>query len=507
VTDYRRTRLALIGFSVFAAACGSGSTPNPVSPTADPVTASVVVEAQEGACSFDGSPACFSPGLEQGILVGAQSLTSAPISLKASVSGTSVTFTWTKPTSGTPTSYVIEAGSSSGKTDIAVINTGNTNTSYKASNLSAKKYYVRVRGRDSSGNGPASNEVSFTIGSSSGGSCTSVPGPPRNLTGSADGTKLTLKWSAPSTGCAPTGYLVQAGSSSGSSNIAQISLGLVTTFVANAPSGTLYLRVRARNGAGTGSASNEVKVVIGGSGGSSGGSGDKLKITTFMAFGDSLTEGFTSLSAPNFLLVPAFLSFPTGLDGLLESAYPSQNFTVANYGKGGTHCNSSSERSRLSSALGLKPGALLLMHCANDLQVGESGSDISNAISGLSKLVDIAKSKGIPVLLASNPGQDKDGFREKAYEYMPGYASAVKILASSKGVTYVNVYGAIPNNSSLIGDDGLHLTSSGYKKVAQTFFNAIASKFEALSALEAADEMSPDLSGWEILSQTETEDY
>jgi lysophospholipase L1-like esterase len=191
---------------------------------------------------------------------------------------------------------------------------------------------------------------------------------------------------------------------------------------------------------------------------------------------------------------------------MLEGAYPSQSFQVGNYGKGGTHCNSSSERSRLSSALGLKPGALLLMHCANDLQVGESGSDISNAINGLSKLVDIAKSKGIPVLLASNPGQDKDGFREKAYSYMPGYASAVKSLASSKGVTYVNVYGAIPNDSSLIGDDGLHLTSSGYRKVAQTFFNAIRSKFETLTALDDAPELSPEEAGWEVLSM-EAEDY
>jgi lysophospholipase L1-like esterase len=332
-----------------------------------------------------------------------------------------------------------------------------------------------------------------------------VPGPPRNLTASVSGTQLTLKWSSPSTGCPPTGYLLQVGSSSGSSNIAQIQLGLVTSFSANAPAGTLYLRVRARNGAGTGSASNEVKVTIGGSSG--GGGGGSLKITTFLAFGDSLTEGFTSLAPPTFLLVPAFVSFPTSLDDQLESAYPSQNFTVRNAGRGGTHCASSSERSRLSSALDTKPGALLLMHCANDLDTGESSNEIGESITGLSRLVDIAKGRGVPVLLASLPGQDKDGFREKAYEIVDDFAVAVRNLASSKGVAYVNVYGAIPNNSSLIGDDGLHLSSSGYRRVASTFLNVINSQFHTLSPLEDAPEVSPEESGWEVLSATQAEDY
>jgi lysophospholipase L1-like esterase len=353
--------------------------------------------------------------------------------------------------------------------------------------------------------------VSFTIGGSSGGgSCSSPPGAPRNLTGGVSGSRLSLKWSAPSGGCAPTGYLLQAGSKSGSSNVAQIQLGLVTSFSATAPSGTLYLRVRARNGAGTGSASNEIKVDIGGSGGGGGGGGgggDSLKVTNFLAFGDSLTDGFTSLSAPTYLLIPAFLSFPTSLDDQLESAYPGQNFTVRNEGKGGAHCASSSERSRLSSLLSSKPGALLLMHCANDLDTGESSNEIGESISGLSRLIDIAKGRNVPVLLASLPGQDKDGFREKGYEIVDDFAGAVRSLASSKGVTYVNVYGAIPNNSSLIGDDGLHLSSSGYRRVAQTFFNAIVSKFEALSPLEDAEELRPEESGWEILSSTETEDY
>ena len=287
---------------------------------------------------------------------------------------------------------------------------------------------------------------------------------------------------------------------------AQIQIGFVTTFVANPPSGTFYLRVRGRNNAGTGSASNEVKVTVGGSGGGGGGGGGKLKVTRFLTFGDSLTRGFTSLSAPTFLLVPAYLSYPTSLQDRLRDAYPGQEIVVFNEGLDGRHCENDTGRLRDELA-DKKPGALLLMHCANDLQVGESGSDPSHVINYLSRLVDIGKSAGVHVFLASLPGQDKDGFREKAYEYMPGFASRVRDLASAKGATYINVYGAIPNNSSLIGDDGLHLGSSGYRKIAELYFNAIRSRY-GLAAADGGIDLTLDGAGWEVLSNPDyDEDY
>ena len=142
---YRWTH-GVIGAILFAAAgCGEGTeSPNPLSPSAESVPQTVVVE-QQGECSLDGSPACFSPDLNRGITTTGQALTSAPINLKASVSGTSVTLSWTKPGSGTPTSYRLEAGTGPGKKDIADFNVGNT-TSRKVSNLAPRKY-LRTRAR------------------------------------------------------------------------------------------------------------------------------------------------------------------------------------------------------------------------------------------------------------------------------------------------------------------------------------------------------------------------
>ncbi len=159
--------------------------------------------------------------------------------------------------------------------------------------------------------------------------------------------------------------------------------------------------------------------------------GGKLKVTRFLTFGDSLTRGFTSLSAPTFLLVPAYLSYPTSLQDRLRDAYPGQDIVVFNEGRDGRHCENDSGRLR-DELSAKKPGALLLMHCANDLEVDESGSDPSHVINYLSRLVDIGKSAGVHVFLASLPGQDRDGFREKAYEYMPGFASRVRDLAQRR---------------------------------------------------------------------------
>lgn len=80
-----------------------------------------------------------------------------------------------------------------------------------------------------------------------------------------NGTTVTLTWNAPAGGCAPTSYVIQAGSASGLSNLATLNTGNVaTTFVANGvAAGTYYLRVLASNANGQSAPSNEVVVRVG----------------------------------------------------------------------------------------------------------------------------------------------------------------------------------------------------------------------------------------------------
>src|SRR5207247_421866 len=66
----------------------------------------------------------MSPILPPGCSVPA-ALSGTPVSLTASVSGSTVTLTWTAPSSGdAPTAYMIEAGTSSGASNLVSFSTG-----------------------------------------------------------------------------------------------------------------------------------------------------------------------------------------------------------------------------------------------------------------------------------------------------------------------------------------------------------------------------------------------
>ncbi len=191
-----------------------------------------------------------------------------PSSLVASVNGTTVTLTWQAAPSSAlvpVNSYVIEAGTASGAADVTSFDTGNTATTFTATSVPAGTYYVRVRARNGGGTGPASNEVVVLVG---GGSCVAAPGAPTGLVFSVIGSSVTLIWTAPGGGCAPTGYIVEAGSTSGASNLANFNTGSTRTSFSSGSvgAGTYYARVRSANGAGQSGPSNEVVIVAGGGG-------------------------------------------------------------------------------------------------------------------------------------------------------------------------------------------------------------------------------------------------
>jgi hypothetical protein len=208
------------------------------------------------------SPACFTAALlrSQSVVAGAVP-PGAPTSLTTTSSGTSVTLTWSAPLTGDPVqSYIIEAGAASGLANLANISTGSTATTFSASGVGNGTYYVRVRASNSAGISPPSNEAILVLGSTG---CTAAPGPPGSLSGSAsaNGT-IVLTWTA--AGGAPTSYVIEAGTASGLSNLANSDLGgTALTFIANnIGSGTYYVRVRAKNACGLSGPSNEFRLVV-----------------------------------------------------------------------------------------------------------------------------------------------------------------------------------------------------------------------------------------------------
>jgi hypothetical protein len=179
----------------------------------------------------------------------------APTGLQAAVTGTTVRLSWAAPAQGTPTSYVIAAGSSPGASNLATFDTGHSATVFTTA-APLGTYHVRVRARNGSVIGGPSNEVVVNVT----GTCTAPP-TPGGLTHTINGSSVQLAWQA---AAGATSYVLEAGSTSGSNNLLVSDTGNVTTLGATAAPGTYFVRIRARNACGSSAPSNEVVVVVAG---------------------------------------------------------------------------------------------------------------------------------------------------------------------------------------------------------------------------------------------------
>jgi hypothetical protein len=185
-----------------------------------------------------------------------------PVNLRATVTGNTVRLDWDPPPGETVTGYRLEAGSSPGLSNVVPgLNLPPSLRSLEAPNVPNGVYYVRVRGLGSP-DGPPSGDVEVRVGGAA--PCT-PPGPPSSLRSSVSGSTLTLQWNAPTTGGAPTSYVLEVGSASGLSNVLVFNTGSAAqTLVATVPPQQFFVRARASNACGSSGPSNEI--VVGGNG-------------------------------------------------------------------------------------------------------------------------------------------------------------------------------------------------------------------------------------------------
>jgi hypothetical protein len=185
-------------------------------------------------------------------------LPGAPSGLSAIVNGSTVTLNWSAPSSGGAiTTYVVEAGSARGLSDLATVPTNSTVTSVAFSGIPFGLYYVRVRGQNSTGPGAPSNEILLVVGS--------PPGAPLGLSATVTVPQIvTLTWSAPPTGDPVSNYVLEAGSAPGLTDLAYAPMPNAQTSAVfgGVPTGTYYVRVRAQNIAGMSAPSNELQVSV-----------------------------------------------------------------------------------------------------------------------------------------------------------------------------------------------------------------------------------------------------
>ncbi len=179
----------------------------------------------------------------------------APTDLDAVVNGGTVTITWNESATPGVTGYRIAANPfGAGSFFTTVVPAGTTTVSAPAP---PGVFVVRVRALSACGASTASNELVVGFGGAQ-----LPPGEPEDFAAVVNGSAVTFSWTAPLTGGPAAGYILEAGSGPGLSDIVRFPLTATTITAPNVPAGTYFMRVRAVNGAGEGEPSVELEVTV-----------------------------------------------------------------------------------------------------------------------------------------------------------------------------------------------------------------------------------------------------
>jgi predicted phage tail protein len=183
----------------------------------------------------------------------------APANLSAVVNGGTVTLSWHPPLTGEPpTGFVISVGSAPAIADLGAISIDGAGTSFSATAPDGT-FFVRVIAVNRCGASATSNEVTVTVGPEP-----QLPGAPRNLAATVNGSQVALIWDPPVTGGPVTQYVIEVVDASGGVLLTFQSGNTSTLFVQDGvPAGSYVVHVRAANSAlGVGPPSNRVVVIV-----------------------------------------------------------------------------------------------------------------------------------------------------------------------------------------------------------------------------------------------------
>jgi lysophospholipase L1-like esterase len=214
----------------------------------------------------------------------------------------------------------------------------------------------------------------------------------------------------------------------------------------------------------------------------------KIRLTRFVAFGDSITFGENGVASSAFggpdgwgprFQVPR--TYPTVLYQSLSSRYATQSLVVSNAGVPSEFASSSSARSRFSASSvpdRLRPK--LLMEGSNDAPGAGQAAD------AIRSMIQEAQGAGVRPYLATIPPMDGLNCcprRGSAAPLVPPYNDQLRAVAASEGISLVDVYEALNASPAMyLSDDGLHPNDAGYAKIGETFFEVVKSTLEIPAA-------------------------
>lgn len=201
----------------------------------------------------DGGAACGASTEQRNA---SQSCTSAPAApesptrFKATMRGSQVSLSW-QPAShgGAPTRYRLWVGTG---TSWQFANGIRVSETMVSGSLPAGSYQALVTADNEQGESAAAR-LDFRVGAKL------RPGSPVGFTASLENNIAVLSWAAPAGDAedSPIGYIVEAGSAAGLTNLGRLPVGPVNQFQTAVPPGTYFVRVRAINDVGMSAPSDE----------------------------------------------------------------------------------------------------------------------------------------------------------------------------------------------------------------------------------------------------------
>ena len=205
-------------------------------------------------------------------------------------------------------------------------------------------------------------------------------------------------------------------------------------------------------------------------------------MTRFIAFGDSITEGFPHTISPALLDPAPDNSYPLVLQTLLRARYTAQTIAVLDEGIGGETVGDG--LIRLPGVLTRDAaGALLLMEGANDLnQFGSAAPEM--IVSGLRDMIKLARLRSMRVLIGTLL-PERAGGKAMHPELVASTNDKIGLMAASEDAVLVDLFAAFGGSPdpSLISSDGLHPTAAGNERIARAFYAAIQARLEAPAAV------------------------
>lgn len=204
----------------------------------------------------------------------------------------------------------------------------------------------------------------------------------------------------------------------------------------------------------------------------------RLRATRFLAFGDSITDGWISPPDANARFDRAN-AYPSLLRRDLQSRYATQVIQVINLGAAGEEARNAVPRFRAWVGT-VRPEVVLLMEGTNDLNGGRPAS-VTQATQAIETMIQYARATRADVFLMTIPPQ----VGTPGAHLVQSYNGALRSVAARRGAVLVDVHALLlrgpcsgGRTTPCIGSDGAHPTADGNRLIAEELARVIVERYD-----------------------------